>query len=249
MPADVYRAGATLGAAELDALLTANPDANMEARGPDDELTALLLAASQNRADLIRVLAKHGADLEARDPATGYTALAVAVRNEATDAVQELLDRGANKEAQVPTTGWTPLFIAIKHGHAESFELLIKAHAQINACSKPQSDWVPLIAAAYYGEAVLLRRLLDAGANKRAVTDDGENALHKAAYEGHLECAKVLLEGDTSNFRDAANARGQTPLDMAQDRNHPRVAELLSRNVAVTAVVSAAQCCGACVVQ
>jgi len=54
---------------------------------------------------------------------------------------------------------------------------------------------------------------------------DGETPLHQAAYYGHLEVAKLLLEHGAR--RHIKNNEDETPLDLARKEGHQRVVQIL----------------------
>ena len=90
-PALARAAEARTASALLDA--GANPDA------PDkDGYTPLMLAASEGRADVVRVLIARHARLDARNPRDHRTALAIALANDHADIAQILRDAGARGE-------------------------------------------------------------------------------------------------------------------------------------------------------
>ncbi len=75
-------------------------------------------------------------------------------------------------------------------------------------------------------EADGLRRLLDEGHDVRKPHNEaGWTFLHPAAFQGGRMAAEVLL-GHKADAK-AKTAGGRTPLQLARDRGHERIAELL----------------------
>ena len=66
--------------------------------------------------------------------------------------------------------------------------------------------------------------------------DNGNTALHWAAYKGFVEVAQLLMAYGANAGR--TNARKQTPVQVAEIRKHPDVAEAIRP---ITHVVSASE--------
>jgi hypothetical protein len=81
------------------------------------------------------------------------------------------------------------------------------------------------MAACLNGHASTTKLLLDRGCAINAVDNGGWTALHKACWKGSMECVKELLTygADTS----VKNKFGQTPLDLAKERNYQAAIDLL----------------------
>ncbi len=88
-------------------------------------------------------------------------------------------------------------------------------------------DATPLMLSSAKGDIVVMRLLLEYGANSNAVSEtDGETALHWAARNGNLDAVTLLLEhGANSSFE---NKSGQTPAALALVNCHHEVSALLS---------------------
>jgi len=84
--------------------------------------TALHAAAMNGRAEVCRVLTRHGADVEARG-CLGWTALHLAALMGSAETVSALLSEGASREAE-DDWGRTPSDLAAKLGHAAVVSLL-----------------------------------------------------------------------------------------------------------------------------
>lgn len=75
----------------------------------------------------------------------------------------------------------------------------------------------------------IVRLLLDAGADPNATSRSGATPLHTVAFTGDRAALELLLH----HGADVAvrNAEGKTAGDIARERGHQSVAELLSRPV------------------
>ena len=142
----------------LKRLVTAGSNGN--ARETRTGTTALVWAASSNRADAVRALAEAGADLNIQSKVTnyphtqngvllsgveegvsyvgqtvlprgGWSAVMYAAREGATDATRALADAGANLNLLDPE-GTSALIIAIINGHWDTASVLIEKGADLN---------------------------------------------------------------------------------------------------------------------
>src|SRR5215213_6613563 len=87
----------------------------------------------------------------------------------------------------------TALMQAVRSNDVAAVERLIAAGASVDEL-EPRGD-APLVMAAYLGHAEIVRKLLEAGADVKAVDPSMKaTALHAAAYAGRTEAAKLLIE-------------------------------------------------------
>ncbi|QQR49159.1 ankyrin repeat domain-containing protein [bacterium] len=81
--------------------------------------------------------------------------------------------------------------------------------------------------AAQHGNAEDLQRLIKNGANVNTKCDDDATPLHYAAFNGHVECVKILL-GEKDIFVNVhTKLCGSTPLHFAARNNHFEIVQLL----------------------
>lgn len=87
----------------------------------------------------------------------------------------------------------TALMKAIEKNDAAAVQKLIAQGANVDEL-EPNGD-APLVMAAYLGHSEIVRMLLEAGADVKAV-DPGmkATALHAASYAGRTEAAKLLVQ-------------------------------------------------------
>lgn len=109
-------------------LLEEGADANATIGRGD---TALMLAASDKRIDIARLLIEYGADMNATNKIFGTTALMKAVINGQKETVKMLLDAGADI---TPTDcfGYDALAMAESRGHKKIANMLRNAGAVEN---------------------------------------------------------------------------------------------------------------------
>jgi ankyrin repeat protein len=120
----------------------ARVDARDERRGQ----TALMWAAAEGHAEVVRTLLDAGADLGVRVP-SGLSALSFAVREGRLATIRTLLAAGADVNESIPgdgprrtgygggtpPVGTTPLLLAVRNGHFEVAAALLDAGANPNA--------------------------------------------------------------------------------------------------------------------
>ena len=133
--------------------------------------------------EIMRLLLQNGADTETRY-GDGTTLLHRQVCCNCLWRVQLLLEKGADVEART-TDGRTPLFLAVEYGYIEVVKLLIERRANIN--TRTRSENTPLhVAAKNYGPSVLLvKLLLEHGANPIAKNDSGLTPKDIARLHNH----------------------------------------------------------------
>lgn len=153
--------------------------------------------------------------------------------------VRKMAAKGANLNARMTrrvnlgmtslnTMGATPFFMAARTADAE----LVRVLAELGADTKINNadNSTPLMAAAGLGTRspgedagtepeVLetLQALLDLGADIDAVDNNGETAMHSAAYKNHPKAVEFLAaKGARREIWDKKNKSGWTPLRIAE---------------------------------
>src|SRR5690606_14916341 len=91
---------------------------------------ALMWAAGEGHADVVRLLLARGANVNARSK-SGFTPLLFAVRGAAIDALTLLLDHGANPNDLAPD-GTSALNVAIVNAFYEAAAVLLDRGAEPN---------------------------------------------------------------------------------------------------------------------
>jgi ankyrin repeat protein len=130
----------------------------------DTQMSLLMWAASNRRAEAVEWLLARGADLEAQT--TRGTALVVAPSGDGGSAmVRMLLERGADPNRRT-LAGHTPLMHAAMCGDVASAELLIRAGAHVNARDRRGNTALAIARTSDCDE--MIRLLLAAGADPTA---------------------------------------------------------------------------------
>ncbi|XP_018612889.2 ankyrin repeat domain-containing protein 50 [Scleropages formosus] len=151
------------------------------------------LRRALEREDSVRILLDGGASVNQTDPTDGRTLLANAAHMGSADVAQLLLTRGADLEL-VDFQGQTPLILAARQGHAKVLLALL--------------DW-----AAQHGLEVA--RMVNHADN------EGWTALRSAAWAGHVEMVRMLL--DAGAEVDGSDSEGRTALRAAAWAGHEDV--------------------------
>jgi ankyrin repeat protein len=229
-------------------------------------LTPLQFAVREGSMETVKVLVDAGADVNQRSE-FGWTALLVATQNRCYKIGVFLLDHGADPNI-ANEGGWSPLYIAtdnrnIEGGdypvrkpdmdHLDYIKRLFVANANPNLRMRSSTEtrtifthqWLqeegatPFLRAAQSGDTVLLKLLLEHGADPKIMTDSKVTPLMVASgigwvegitYEWSpketLETVKILLDlGADVNAQDLID--GRTALMGAAHKGRNDVIELL----------------------
>ena len=208
------RIAGAAGAAKKPAGDDANDDAGFGGGGRVGRMTALDFAALEGDLDTARVLVAAKANVN-QPTVDGWTPLTVAVQNRNYKLAAYLLDQGA--DPNIPTGGgWTPLYLAtdnrnidggeypVRSGdmdHLDFIKLLLAHGADVNARIKDHTEtrtnftgqWLnedgatPFLRGAHSGDLVLMKLLLDHGADPKIPTRLNVTALEVASGIGWVE--------------------------------------------------------------
>ena len=189
----------------VEALLDDGARVNQQESG--HEQTALMWAAAQGHAEVVRLLLESGADFRARSITYPQT------------VVDEQTQRAGREELNytVLRGGSTPVLFAARNGSAESVKFLLEAGAGPN--DSLSDGMSALVLAAHSGHGDVGIALLERGANPNNI-GIGYTALHAAVLRSQLELVKALLaHGAEPNIR---MTRGTPIRRQTTDFNLPR---------------------------
>jgi len=229
-------------------------------------LTALVFAAREGDLESAKRLIAAGANVN-QQTEYGWTPLLTAVNNRNYQVAKLLVESGADVNL-ANKGGWTPLYLAtdnrnIEGGdypvpkadmdHLDIIKVLLEKGADTNARVRDNTltrtiftmQWfyeggaTAFIRAAQSSDTELMSLLLKHGADPKAVTQFGDNALTAAAGMGwvdgvtyersakeNLEAVRMLL--DLGLDPNTANSEGRTPLMGAALKGRPEVIQLLA---------------------
>jgi ankyrin repeat protein len=178
--------------------------------------TALHLAAEVGRVEVVRELCVRGATVEA-EKVTGGTALHSAADADQPEAVAALVeDCGADRN-RLLMRDTTPLYLASQRGFTGVVVELLRLGADPNFVmprGRASTQVIHLAGERQEGFYPV----------KNTEVGNGATALHAAVENGHLETARLLLEGGALQ---GDSMEGATPLVIALQYRHPAIALLL----------------------
>ncbi|MBZ5579868.1 MAG: ankyrin repeat domain-containing protein [Acidobacteriia bacterium] len=181
--------------------------ADVNARSSDGS-TALLWAAHWNDAGSAELLLGAGAQANTGNE-FGMTPLSQACTNGNAALVRLLLKSGAHPNTAI-ATGETPLMTCARTGATDAVRLLVEYGAAVNA-KEPNQNQTALMWAAAERHPDVVKALIDAHADLKALTKEGFTALHFAARVGDVESAKILLAAGVDANILTQPAAGQNP--------------------------------------
>jgi hypothetical protein len=133
----------------------------------------------------------------------------------------------ASSSGRLPS-GESPLMSALYRGHREVMRLLLDAGAELD-----------VFAASATGNVEALRSQVLDTRNIGRHAYDGWTPLHLAAFFGHIDAARVLLDAGADVAAVSQNSLANTPLHAATAGKHSDVALLLLANGANAFAVDA----------
>ncbi|KAK9283567.1 hypothetical protein L1049_011815 [Liquidambar formosana] len=128
--------------------------------------------------------------------------------------------------------GWTEIHVAAAFDQADELLRLMKEREGGPLDSRDKEGRTPLHLAASKGSVRCGRLLLEAGADKDARSRDGRTALYRAAANGDRRMVELLVEMGADPTICTAD-RGRSAVDVAGDKGHKEVVEILERGEAV----------------
>ena len=210
-------------------LIMKNPE-QVNARG--GRIVAPLPAALyKGHFDVANLLYRHGSAVDVQGE-YDYTTLHIASLQDNLGIVWWLLNHGANANAR-SESHYTPLSEAACANHLEAVQVLLEHNADIN--SQSISGQTPLCGAFGKDESkavLVIRRLLEHGADPNIRKHDHSAPLHKASSRGWLEAARLLLSYGAKV--DEKDGRGRTPLQVATVNGHEELTKLLIEHGAMS---------------
>ena len=140
-----------------------------------------------------------------------------AIKGGQFEKVQTMIERNRNLVSARDDAGMSGVVIASYYGQPSIASLLISNGAQLD-----------VFEAAMVGDLGTLRKLVEQDRNRvRAYSPDGFTALHFAAFFGHFDSARFLIESGADPSAVAKNMMKVTPLHSAAAHNHLEISKLL----------------------
>ena len=122
----------------------------------------------------------------------GWTALHFSAKNGSYELITFFTNMGADINLKT-NDGKNCLHIAALYGHLNLCKILIYKH-KFDVCMADNDGWAAHHFSSRNGSYELLTYIADIGANIYLETNDGKNCLHIAAWYGHLNLCKALID-------------------------------------------------------
>ena len=138
--------------------------------------------------------------------------------------VQQLIENGIDVN-QVNYEHNTPLYLATWHRHTEIAKLLVKNGANVNI--PDLYGCTPIFWAVINGDIETTKLLISAGTNINVTDLSNTTCIHLAAENNRIEIMLLFLESPFNNHC-IIDLIGKTAEDIAREKKHDEIAELLS---------------------
>ena len=157
-----------------------------------DGENCLQIAAANGCLKLCKTLTKkHDFDVNMTDK-YGWTALHHSAKSGCYELIKFFVDKGTDILLKTKNGG-NCLHIAAANGHLNLCKILITEHS-FDVNMSTSGKWTALHQSAKNASYELIKLFVDKGTDVLLKTKDGENCLHIAAGNGHLELCKALTE-------------------------------------------------------
>lgn len=226
------------------AMMLINMGADIEAKDWLSE-TPLFEAASSNSIDVVAFLLRRGADMHA-ETSLGWTPFLIAVTLDYSETLELMRDTMKQENMLLwETKRDGGLNVAERREfHVAHAVRVLLDHQAVSPRVRSVLGWNDFINSAYHGDTENVRRILMQQRNEtirwlfsRINKYDKVSArpLHYAAYNGHFEIVKLLVEhGAKVNAQDES---GQTALHVAAQNGHAEIVNyLLSKGAEINLV-------------
>ena len=200
--------------------------ADIEAQSDRTKDTALAVACSAGRQEVVEILVARNANLEHRN-LSDYTPLSLAASAGHVAIIRLLLDHGADINSRSGSKlGISPLMLASMNGHVQAVQILLDRGSDVNAQIETNRN-TALTLACFQGKHEVVTLLLDRKANLEHRAKTGLTPLMEAASGGHYEVGRLLLDHDADVNAPPVPSSKDTALTIAADKGHARFVELL----------------------
>ena len=200
--------------------------ADIEAQSDRTKDTALAVACSAGRQQVVEILVARNANLEHRN-LSDYTPLSLAASAGHVAIIRLLLDHGADINSRSGSKlGISPLMLASMNGHVQAVQTLLDRGSDVNAQIETNRN-TALTLACFQGKHEVVTLLLDRKANLEHRAKTGLTPLMEAASGGHFEVGRLLLDHDADVNAPPVPSSKDTALTIAADKGHARFVELL----------------------
>ncbi|KFY53360.1 hypothetical protein V496_07691 [Pseudogymnoascus sp. VKM F-4515 (FW-2607)] len=198
--------------------------------------TALTIACDQGHEGIAKLLLDHGADPNAKNNSSERSPLSWAAGSGHAAVIRLLISLGAEPNGLEEDGRLTPLAVAAVRGHEDAvWALLDGGGEEIDIDRKGRANGRTVLShSAEDGQEVIVKRLIERGAEVEQRDSRGKTPLSWAAQRGRTVTARLLLavgadqdsvDGKYCVFVESPG--GRTPLLYAADEGHEDVVSLL----------------------
>ncbi|XP_072254425.1 receptor-interacting serine/threonine-protein kinase 4 [Pyxicephalus adspersus] len=188
----------------------------------DGRSTLLHLAVENGQEECVKLLLLYNASPNMTN-AKGSTPLHIAAEKKLKSIVELLLSKKININAKDEDL-FTALHFAAQNGDESITRLLLDKNASLGEVDS--KGRTPLHVACQHGQESIVRLFLRRDADVGVKGLDNWVSLHYASWQGHLNIVKLLAKQYKANL-NAQTTDGRTPLHLAAQRGHYRVARML----------------------
>ncbi|KAK4467524.1 hypothetical protein MN116_008911 [Schistosoma mekongi] len=206
--------------------------ADIEAQVDRTKDTALSIACSHGKLEIVEELLSRGANKEHRN-ISDYTPLSLAASGGYVEIIKLLLHHGAEINSRTGSKlGISPLMLASMNGHTAAVRLLLEHGSDINAHIETNRN-TALTLACFQGRYEVVQLLVERKANVEHRAKTGLTPLMEAASGDYVEVGIILLEhGADVNASPVPSSR-DTALTIAADKGNAKFVNLLLEKGAV----------------
>ncbi|CAH8634846.1 unnamed protein product [Schistosoma intercalatum] len=200
--------------------------ADIEAQVDRTKDTALSIACSHGKLEIVEELLNRGANKEHRN-ISDYTPLSLAASGGYVEVIQLLLRHGAEINSRTGSKlGISPLMLASMNGHTAAVRLLLEHGSDINAHIETNRN-TALTLACFQGRYEVVQLLVERKANIEHRAKTGLTPLMEAASGDYVEVGRILLDhGADVNASPVPSSR-DTALTIAADKGNAKFVNLL----------------------
>ncbi|XP_021362394.1 uncharacterized protein LOC110456149 [Mizuhopecten yessoensis] len=184
------------------------------------------LAAFKGFTDLVNLYLDAGIDVNLLNVKKD-TALLWAARWGHVDTVNCLLERQADVNLENDKKS-TALYWAVRYQKHEAVRLLLRKGRANPSQTRLLGLVAPIVISSALGNNLIVKELIDHGADVNTIIRGGEMPLHHAAKEGHAEVVQTLLKGNA--ILTAQDEKGDRALTLASQNGHADVVKILLDN-------------------
>ena len=192
------------------------------------EQAAIHLAVEGEHAEICKLLLTKGANPNILNN-DGYAPIHIACGMGNLEIVQLFIDMYTAAIDLVKDINSTTIHEAVCSNSLEIVKLVTEKVGDRKANLINHQDnkkWSPLHYACQYGYDKIVNFLILEGAKVDLREETGRTCLHLAAFEGHTECAKILLQQENCSV-DVQDNEGWTAVILASQENHPDIVKLI----------------------